>query len=49
LEQEFEVPQSISTLKNGFFGPQNSNVSLEYMEKAFFSNFESYDLGNGME
>jgi hypothetical protein len=36
-------------LKNGFFGPQNSVVPLEYMEKTFFSNFESYDLAKGME
>jgi hypothetical protein len=35
-EQEFEVPQSIPILKNGFFGPQNSVVSLEHKKKLFF-------------
>jgi hypothetical protein len=37
LEQEFEIPQSIPTIKNGFFGPQNSVVPLEHKEKTFFS------------
>jgi hypothetical protein len=32
--------KSISTLKNGFFGPQNFVVFLEYKENTFFSNFE---------
>jgi hypothetical protein len=39
----------IPTLKNGFFGPQNSAVPLEHREKTFFFNFEPYDLANGME
>jgi hypothetical protein len=49
LEQEFEVPQSITTIKTGFFGPQNSAIPLEHREKTFVFNFEPYDLANGME
>jgi hypothetical protein len=36
IEQEFEVLRSIPTLKNGFFGPQNSAVPLEHKEFLIF-------------
>jgi hypothetical protein len=39
----------LSTLKNGFFGLQNSIVPLKHSEKNFFFNFEHYDLANGEE
>jgi hypothetical protein len=42
-----EVPQSISTLKSGFFGPQNSIVPPKHKERNFFSNFEHHDLAHG--
>jgi hypothetical protein len=34
-EQEFEVPRSIPTLKNGFLGLQNSDVPLSTGKKTF--------------
>jgi hypothetical protein len=48
-EQELEVPQSIPTLRNGSFGPQNFAIPLEHRKNNFFSNFEPYDLANKME
>jgi hypothetical protein len=35
-EQEYEVRQAISKSKNGFFGPQNTAVSLERSGKKLF-------------
>jgi hypothetical protein len=46
---ETREAHSISTLKNGFFGLQNSAVPLGRREKNFFVNFEHYDLANGEE
>jgi hypothetical protein len=43
------VAHSISTLKNGFFGLQNSAVPVWGREKNRFINFEHYDLANGEE
>jgi hypothetical protein len=39
----------MSTLKNGFFGLQNSVIPLKSSGKSFFFNFEHYDLANGEE
>jgi hypothetical protein len=36
LEQECEVPQAISTSKNGFFGPRNTAVPLGHSGKKLF-------------
>jgi hypothetical protein len=37
------------TLKNGFFGLQNSAAPLGAGEKNFFVNFEHYDPANAEE
>jgi hypothetical protein len=39
----------MTTSKNGYFGLQNSAVPVEHMGKRLFSNFDRYDLANGME
>jgi hypothetical protein len=44
-----EVFQSILILKNGFFGPKTLLYPLSIGKKTFLSNFEPYDLINGME
>jgi hypothetical protein len=36
-EQEFEVPQSTSTLKNGFFAPKHYCTPRAHGRKTFFS------------
>jgi hypothetical protein len=45
----FEVPQSISTLKNGVFGPQNDVVSIGYTGKQIFTKLRVYNLANAKE
>jgi hypothetical protein len=41
------VVHSIFTLKNGFFGLQNSAVPFGHSGIFIFFNFECYDLANG--
>ena len=48
-KQEYLEAHSISTLKIGFFGLQNSAVPFGTGGKNFFFNFEHYDLANGEE
>jgi hypothetical protein len=48
-EQEYGEAHSISSLKNGFFGLQNSAVPFGRRGNLFLINFERYDLANGEE
>jgi hypothetical protein len=47
LKEEYGEAHSISTLKNGFFGHQNSTVPFGRMGKKLFC--QLYDLVNGEE
>jgi hypothetical protein len=48
-KQEYGEAHSICTLKNGFFGLQNSAVPFRRTGKKRFLNFECYDIANGEE